>query len=118
MNKFLIPAIIVLLSFTTITDDWKTVTLIDKVTVSLPGVATEDKINGIPMQKVVLPDSTEINAFAVDYSTFSLNEQTLQQMAATDAFKQQIETGISMQPGVKLLKDEADKYHGNTPPMT
>jgi hypothetical protein len=111
MKKFLVPALIALFSFTTIADDWKTITLIDKVTVSLPGAATEDKSKGIPMQKVVLADSTEINVFALDYSTFGMNEQTLQQMAGTDAFKQQMETGISMQPGVKLVKNESGKYN-------
>lgn len=111
MKKFLILAIIALFSFTTIADDWKTVTLMDKVTVSLPGVASEDKSKGILVQKVVLADSTEINAFALDYSTFGLNEQMLQQMAGTDAFKQQMETGISMQPGVKLVKNEGGKYN-------
>lgn len=110
MKRFLIPAIIALFSFTTIADNWKTITLMDKVTVSVPGVATEDKSKGIPMQKVVLADSTEINAFALDYSTFGLNEQMLQHMAGTDAFKQQMETGISMQPGVKLVKNEGGKY--------
>lgn len=111
MNKFLIPAVIALFSFTTVADDWKTITLIDKVTVSLPGVAAEDKSKGIPMQKVVLADSTEIDAFALDYSTFGLNEQMLQQMAGTDAFKQQMETGISMQTGVKLVKNVGGKYN-------
>lgn len=111
MKRFLVPALIALFSFTTTADDWKTFTLIDKVTVSLPGAATEDKSKGIPMQKVVLPDSTEINVFALDYSTFGLNEQMLQQMAGTDAFKQQMETGISMQPGVKLIKNESGKFN-------
>lgn len=111
MKKFLIPVLIALFSFTTIADDWKTISLLDKVTVSLPGTATTDKNMGIPMQKVVMADSTEVNAFALDYSTFGLNEQMLQQMAGTDAFKQQIETGVSMQPGVKLVKNEAGKYN-------
>jgi len=111
MKKILIPAVIALFSFTIIANDWKTIVLMDKVTVSLPGVATDDKSKGIPMKKVVLADSTEINAFALDYSTFGLNEQMLQQMAGTDAFKQQMETGISMQPGVKLIKNESGKYH-------
>lgn len=112
MKKFLVPAVIIgLFSFTAIVDDWKTITLIDKVTVSLPGTATEDKSKGIPVKKVVLADSTEINAFALDYSTFGLNEQMLQQMAGTDAFKQQIETGVSMQPGMKLIKNETGKYN-------
>ena len=110
MKKMLIAAVVALFSFTTIADNWKTVTLIDKVTVSLPGTATGDKSKGIPMQKVVLADSTEINALALDYTTFGLTEQTLTQMAGTDMFKQQMETGISMQPGVKLVKNESGKY--------
>lgn len=115
MIKLLVPVVIALFSFTHIADDWKTVTLIEKVTVSLPGTATEDKSKGIPIQKVVLIDSTEIDAFALDYSTFGLNEQMLQQMAGTDAFKQQIETGVSMQPGMKLIKNEAGKYNEKYP---
>lgn len=111
MKKFLVLIAIVTSSFTTIADDWKTITLVDKVTVSLPGTAVEDKSKGIPMQKAVLPDSTEIDAFALDYSTFGMNEQMLQQMAGTEAFKQQIETGVSMQPGMKLIKNESGKYN-------
>lgn len=112
MKRILIPVMIVLLSFTSTSDDWKTISLIDKVTVSLPGSATEGKLSGVPMQKAVLADSTEINAFALDYSTFGLNEQMLQQMAGTDAFKQQMEAGIGMQQGVKLVKNESGKYNG------
>lgn len=110
MKRLITLATIALFSFTTIAGEWKTITLLDKVTISLPETATEDKSKGIPMQKAVLADSTEINAFALDYSTFGLTEQTLQQMAGTDAFKQQMETGISMQPGVKLVKNEGGKY--------
>ncbi len=111
MKKILVLSVIGLFSFTTIADDWKTITLIDKVTVSLPVTATEDKSKGITMHKAVLTDSTEIDAFALDYSTFGMNEQMLQQMAGTDAFKQQIETGVSMQPGMKLIKNESGKYN-------
>jgi len=111
MKKFLVPVLITFFSFTTIADEWKTITLTDKVTVSLPGTATEDNSKGIPMQKVILADSTEIDAFALDYSKFGLNEQMLQQMAGTDAFKQQMETGISMQQGMKLVKNESGKYN-------
>lgn len=110
MRKSLIPALIALFSFTSIADDWKTVTIMDKVTVSLPAAAAEDKSKGITMQKAVLADSTEMNAFSLDYATFGLTEQTLQQMAGTDAFKQQMETGISMQPGIKLIKNEVGKF--------
>ncbi len=115
MKKIFLPVVMSLLAFTTIADDWKTVTLIDKVTVSLPSTAAEDNSKGLPMQKAVLSDSTEIDAFALDYTKFGMTEEMLQKMAGTDEFKQQMETGISMQPGVKLIKNEAGKYAGKYP---
>jgi hypothetical protein len=110
MKKALLSlAVITLFSFTRIQQNWKAVSLLDKVQVSLPANATEDKTKGIAMQKAVLADSTELNAFALDYATFGMTEQMLQQMAGTDEFKQQMEAGIASQPNVKLIKNEQGK---------
>lgn len=110
-KAFLSIAVITLFSFTIIQQNWKTVSLLDKVQVSLPANATEDKSKGIPMQKAVLADSTGLEAYALDYATFGMTEQMLQQMAGTDEFKQQMEAGIAAQPNVKLIKNEQGKLN-------
>ena len=63
------------------------------------------------MQKVVMEDGSEFSAFAMDYSKFGMTEEMLQAMAGTEEFKEQMETGIGMQPGVKIIKNEAGKYN-------
>jgi len=108
---FLSIALFTLFSFTAIKQDWKAVSLLDKVQVSLPANATMDTTKGIAMQKAVFADSTELDAFALDYAKFGMTEQMLQQMAGTDEFKQQMEAGIATQPNVKLLKNESGKLN-------
>jgi hypothetical protein len=110
MIKILAPIAIVLLSFTTIADEWKTITLLENVTVSLPGTPVQDNSKGVPVQTVTMADSTEISAVVIDFSTFGLTEELLQQMAGTDQFKQMIEAQAASQPGVKILKNEAGKF--------
>lgn len=111
MKKLLTPILLALCSFAPLEDTWTSITLMEKVTVSLPGKVTEDKSKGVSMQKVTLEDGAEFSAFAMDYSTFGMTEEMLQSMAGTDEFKDQMEAGIGMQPGIKLLKNEAGKYN-------
>ena len=111
MKKFLTPVMLLLLSFAPKIDDLQYVSLMEKVTIGLPGVANEDNSKGIPMQKVVMDDGTEFNAFAMDYSKFGMSEDMLQAMAGTDEFKTQMESMMTMQQGVKLLKNETGKYN-------
>ena len=110
MKKILMALAIATSMLTAHAQDWKTITLIDKVTISMPGTPTEDKSKGIPMQKVVLSDSSEINAGIVDYSVFGLDEEKLQAMAGTEDFKQQMEGAVSAQPGITVIKNESGKY--------
>lgn len=111
MKKLMTPLLLALLAFSPTETSWNTVTLLEKVTISLPGTPTEDKAKGVAMQKVVMEDGSEFNAFAMDYSTFGMTEEMLQAMAGTEEFKEQMETGIGMQPGVKIIKNEAGKYN-------
>jgi hypothetical protein len=111
MKRFLAPVMLALFAFAPIAEEWQTITLMEKVTVSLPGKATEDKSKGMPMQKVVLEDKSEFNAFAMDYAQFGLSEEMLTAMAGTDQFKEQMEAGVSMQPGIKLISNTAGKYN-------
>jgi hypothetical protein len=110
MKKLLAPLVIAIFSFTTIADEWKTVTLLEKVTVSLPGTPKQDNSKGIPMQSIVMSDSAEVSAFSIDFSSFGMTEEMLQQMAGTDQFKQMMEGQAAAQAGVKILKNELGKY--------
>ena len=110
MKKLLASAIITFVAFAAHAQDLKTITLMDKVTVMLPGTPTEDNSKGVPMQKIVLGDSSEFYAGVIDFSVFGMDEATLQKMAGTDEFKQQMEGGIGAQPGVILVKNEQGKY--------
>jgi len=101
----------VLFSFTTIADEWKSINLMEKVTVSLPGTPLSDNTKGIPLQKVVLADSSEAIASIVDFSTFGLTEEMLQQLAGTDQFKQMMESQVANQTGVKIIKNEMGKFN-------
>jgi len=111
MKKLFVPFLILLMSFTIAGEEWTSVTLMDKVTVSMPGKAKEDNSKGVPMQQVILEDSTMVLAGAIDYSMFGMDAEMLSKMAGTDEFKQQMEMGVSMQPGMKLIKNEAGKYN-------
>ena len=110
MKKILAPLVIALFSFTTLADDWKTITLLENVTISLPGTPKQDNSKGVPVQTVAMADSTEISAVVIDFSTFGMTEELLQQMAGTEQFKQMIEAQAASQPGVKILKNEAGKF--------
>ena len=84
----------------------------EKVTVGLPGTPTEDNSKGMPAQKVSMDDSTEFISGVIDFSVFGLDEASLQKMAGTEEFKQQMEAGVGMQPGIKLVKNDAGMYAG------
>ena len=111
MKKLLAPLVLVLCAFTTIAEEWTTITLMEKVTVSLPGKPKEDNSKGVPVQMVLLEDSTQVIAGAVDYSIFGMDAEMMGKLAGTEEFKQQMEAGVSAQPGVKLLKNEAGKFN-------
>ncbi len=110
MKKLLASVIIAFAAFTVNAQELKLITLMDKVTVTLPGTPIEDNSKGVPMQKVVLDDSSEFYAGVIDFSVFGMDEAMLQKMAGTDEFKQQMEGGIGTQPGVTLVKNEQGKY--------
>lgn len=111
MKKVLAPALFFLMSFCPAVIELQNISLIDKVTIGMPGTATDDNSKGIPMKKVVLEDGTEFNAFTIDYSTFGMTEETLQAMAGTDGFKDQMESMVASQKGMKIVKNEAGKYN-------
>ena len=110
MKKILATIAVIACTYSAKSQTWTDFKLADKINVSLPGTPTEDKSKGMPVQKVVLDDSAEIYAGVIDYSVFGMDEAMLQKLAGTDEFKQQMEAGIGMQPGVTLVKNDAGKY--------
>ena len=110
MKKLFLGLAIAFFAFSVNAQDLKPITVMEKVTVGLPGTPTEDNSKGMPLQKVSMDDSTEFSAGVMDFSVFGMDEAMLQKMAGTDDFKQQMESGVSMQPGAKLLKNDAGMY--------
>lgn len=111
MKKILAPLLFTLMAFAPASIELQTLALLDKVTVGLPGKASDDDSKGIPMKKVVMDDGTEFNAFTMDYTTFGMTEEMLRSMAGTEGFKDQMEGMIASQKGMKLVKNETGKYN-------
>ncbi len=113
MKKALLVAFVALMSFALPGFEWQTLTLMEKVTIKMPGKPVDDESKGFPMKKVVLEDGSEVNAFALDYTNFGLTEDSLKQIAGTDAFGKLLEEEITTtQQGVKVISNDPEKYNG------
>lgn len=112
MKKLILSLAITLFSIALHAQELKTVTLLEKVTIGLPGTPVEDNAKGMPVQKVMLPDSTEVGVGVIDFSVMGLDESKLKSMVEGGEFKQQSEAMVSMQPGLTLVKNEEGKYAG------
>ena len=110
MKKIFLVLAVASFAFSVNAQDLKPITVMEKVTVGLPGTPTEDNSKGMPVQKVTMDDSTEFYAGVIDFSVFGMDEATLQKMAGTEDFKEQMESGVAMQSGAKLVKNDAGKY--------
>ena len=72
MKKLFLGLSITMFAFSINAQELKTVTLMEKVTVGLPGTPTEDNSKGMPAQKVSMDDSTEFISGVIDFSVFGL----------------------------------------------
>lgn len=110
MKAIIAPFLFILLSFAPVSIDLQTLSLMDKVTIGLPGTAEDDVSYGLPMKKVVMKDKTTFFVSNIDFTKLGMTEDMLQLMLGTDQFKEQMEGFVGMQKGVKLVKNEAGKY--------
>lgn len=103
-------SLFVLSAFTTKGDEWKPVSLADKVEVSMPGDA-KDEMNGPQKgKKAVMMDSTEISGTVIDFAAFGLSEEQLTSMMETDMFKEQLKSGMTAQGGT-IVAETSGRYN-------
>ncbi len=98
-------------AFTIIADDWKKVTVIDKVTVEMPAEPVEVNTNGAPqkVKKYVAVDSAEMATILLDFTAFGMTEEQIDGMKETEEFKEQLKMGMT-QNGGEILSESEGKY--------
>lgn len=112
MKKILVIALVVISSaFTIIAEDWKSVTVVDKVTVSMPTEPVEVSTGGAPqkVKKCTMSDSTELGAILLDLTLLGLTEEQIDALKDTEDFKEQIKMGITQSGGE--IKSESEGKH-------
>jgi len=93
------------------TADWKPLTLQEGITVDMPGTITQEKVQeDLVVHKAQLDAHQSLSAMVVDYTRFGLTADLLQQMAGTDAFRQQLQAGIESS-GATVVEARNGQYH-------
>ena len=99
MKKIVLIALIAVTSsaFTIIMEDWKKVSVMDKVTVEMPLEPEEVNTNGGPqkVKRCFASDSTEITRVLLDFTTFGMTEEAIEGMKDTEEFKEQLKMGMT-----------------------
>jgi hypothetical protein len=100
--------------FTAITfaqDAWKTIGLMDKVSVSMPSTVKEEERGGRKAQSAKLADSSSFVASAIDFAGFGLTEDVIASMSGSDEFRDQIKGGmLGSMPGANVLSEKTITY--------
>jgi hypothetical protein len=113
MKKLVLIALIAVAgsAFTIITEDWKKVSVMDKVTVEMPLEPEEVNTNGAPqkVKRCIVTDSTEISTILLDFTSLGITEEALEGIKDTEEFKEQLKMGMT-QSGGEILKEAEGKY--------
>lgn len=113
MKKLVLIAMIALVSsaFTIITEDWKKVSVMDKVTVEMPVEPVEVNTNGGPqkVKRCTVADSTEMATILLDFTAFGMTEEQIEGLKDTEDFKEQLKMGMT-QSGGEILSESEGKY--------
>lgn len=98
-----------LLSFTLI-NEWKKVSLSEKVEVSMQGEAKQDGNAQMKGYTSTLTDGTTFNGTIIDFAAFGLSEDMMPMMLSNDQFKSQLKAGMAAQGGINILSESEGKY--------
>lgn len=98
-------------AFTIITEDWKKVSIMDKVTVEMPAEPVEVNTNGGPqkIKRYTAADSTEIATILLDFTAFGMTEEQIEGIKDTEDFKEELKMGMT-QGGGKILGESEGKH--------
>jgi len=97
-------------------DAWKTVQVMDKVTVQMPQTPLKENRAGQNMQVCKSADSSVLMVMSIDFTPFGLDENMLSSMVPTQEFKDQFKGGMVGKMPNSTILDESfsmlqDKYH-------
>lgn len=106
---FLAIAATALLSFT-LTDEWKKVSLSDKIEVAMLGEAKQEGNAQMKGFRSTLADESSFSGVIVDFGAFGLSEDMMPMMLGNDQFKEQMKTGMTAQSGLTILSESDGKY--------
>lgn len=113
MKKFVLIALTALATsaFTLITEDWKKVSVMDKVTVEMPVEPIEVNTNGGPqkVKRCTVADSTEMATILLDFTALGMTEEQIEGLKDTEEFKEQLKMGMT-QGGGEILSESEGKY--------
>lgn len=99
-----------LMSFMTISEDWKIVDVVEKVKISMPTVPVEVETGGPQkIKKCSTADSTELGVIVLDLIQVGGTEEELESLDDPEFFKEQIKMGIA-QSGAVIKAESSGKY--------
>lgn len=93
-------------AFTIVADEWKKITVMDKVTVEMPGDPEDIDTKGGPqkIKNYSFPDSTELATILIDFTSLGVTEEMLEGLKETEEFKEQLKVGMA-QGGVEVVAE-------------
>jgi hypothetical protein len=98
------------MAFTTISEDWKIVDVVEKVKISMPTAPVEVETGGPQkIKKCTTTDSAELGAIVLDLAQVGGTEEEIESLDDPEAFKEQIKMGIS-QSGAVIKAESSGKY--------
>lgn len=87
--------------------NWSTIALTEKVTISMPGTPKVEDRGGRKTNVSKLADSSSFLCLAIDFSAMGLSEEVLASMAPTEEFKEQFKTGLLQStPNANIISDK------------
>ena len=91
--------------------DWKSVSLLEKVTISMPVVPEEMAATGPQkVKKCRTEDSTELGVIILDLKQVGATDEELESLGDPEVFKEQIKMGIT-QSGATIKAESTGKYN-------
>lgn len=117
MKKIILIAMIAVATsaFTLVVEEWKKVTVMEKIAVEMPVDPVDVNTNGSPqkVKKCTIADSTEMAAILLDFTAFGMSEEQIDGLKETEEFKDQLKLGLTQSGGEILSEAEGiykDKY--------
>lgn len=99
------------MAFTPLSEDWKTIDVVEKVKLSMPSEPLPVDSKGGPQEikKCIMTDSTELALILLDFTKLGVTEEMLEGLKDTEDFKEQIKGGFVANGG-EIKSESEGKY--------